>query len=163
MTIKATAAAKATQPEEEKERLESERKARRAENASPPIAPDPISLTAPKGSSTNRRKGSHPSQMGSLSLIAGFRENSLTSIFKMSHAQVKQTKQSTPHAMRRASTILSAVSSEIFSMSALFISALSSAAASSAAAESSEAAAFADKSVPAEREASFSDSETRKN
>lgn len=93
--------------------------------------------------------------MGSLSLIAGFRENSLTSIFKMSHAQVKQTKQSTPHAMRRASTILSAVSSEIFSMSALFISALSSAAASSAAAESSEAAAFADKSVPAEREASF--------
>ena len=71
MTIKATAAAKAIQPEEEKERLASERKARRAENASPPIAPDPISLTAPKGSSTSRRKGSHPSQMGSLSLIAG--------------------------------------------------------------------------------------------
>lgn len=42
-----------------------------------------------------QKKGEPSSQMGSLSLIAGFRENSLTSIFKMSHAQVKQTKQST--------------------------------------------------------------------
>lgn len=114
------AAAKATQAAEEKDRLAEAKNVLRDSIISAPsklTRKEGCALTssiAPIGRSTNARKGSQPSQMGSLSLMAGFLENALKSILTISQAHVKAVKQSTPKTIRRARIMPSSVSSVNF-------------------------------------------------
>ena len=81
--MSATAAAKATQAAEEKDRLAEAKNVLRDSIISAPsklTRKEGCALTssiAPIGRSTNARKGNQPSQMGSLSLMAGFFHNHL--------------------------------------------------------------------------------------